>query len=497
MCKQAKYLKNSKKYCFLLLLNILYNSVILSQVINKPLLNSKSVLYKEHVYVYGFKHDLNTTFTCFKYNQNLQLVDSLEYNLGKTKASEYLEIESDTLHNSLLFYFQLKNESKKVSVLRINSNLLVQSFSEDVNANHIKSVSLFGEEPYYVNDYLFSITQSKDTLSNQFYLTRYSLLSNTKQFEYQYNWQYAFERQYIQSIKIIYHDSSYLYLSALVNAGLKQGQWLLKVGIKKGELIKAIKLNAKGENLQYLITHCIKIPKESSLLLIGNVLTNKQIDFENNTINFGLAQKKSELCIINIDSTFEITKRWIQQIELPLSISKMALNHSVHLKSINVMQHKLNSITLTSDVFVLQNNAMSYVSSWIFEVSDLNTEIQFTPQAFYMLPNINEKSLELPNNIKSVSTANEFYNFITNSKKSPCLYHGLKNNIPTYYFLKRNVAKNTFVLQKFYLGTKAIDKKDVSEHQASEFPSVYVLKNALIFNRNNATNSFNLIITEN
>lgn len=117
---------------------------VFGQSVNRALLKSNSLSFRNNIYVFGFvqdKNDLN--FKLYKASSDLSKLDSISNTLGKEKAENLLEITADTLHGYLNFYFQKVNSKNLASLLRYNDSLRLITKVENFESNKINSLTTF------------------------------------------------------------------------------------------------------------------------------------------------------------------------------------------------------------------------------------------------------------------------------------------------------------------------------------------------------------------
>ena len=341
-----------------------------SQTIKRQLLNANVLPFRHNIYVYGYEqNNVNLKFKCYSYSQKLQAIDSTEYNLGKHTTSDFLEISVDTLHNFLNFYFQLANQKNMVSLFRINDSLKTIATTDNYDANHVNSFIVFDDEKFADKQDLYVIRTANDSTDKQFFLSKYHVKSINKPFEYDFKWQYAFERKYIYRASVIAADTHQVVVYAHVYDGLKKGQWILRINARTGEIIRGTKLSAKGDTRHFLMSNFIIDKKTKSIDVIGSVYDANSIDFKNKTSNFTTQAKNHKLFLVSIDSLGDVSQRVEKVFPLPIQTKTQTGLQSFHLKIREFTKNSDGSYDVWSDMYEQSlPNIFTYYSSWNFNI---------------------------------------------------------------------------------------------------------------------------------
>jgi hypothetical protein len=357
-----------------------------SQAVRKNLVSANCLQFHNQVYVFGLQENKSALrFKCFAYNYKLELKDSTEYDLGRHSISDFLEISSDTIHNVLNFYFQLANQKNTVTLLRLNDTLGKICSVENYDANHVNSLTAFDDEKYIFKEDLYTIRINTDSAGKQFFLSRYSLKSMLQPFEYDFKWQFAFERKYIHRATVLYADSSYVMVYAHVFDGPKKGQWVLRINATNGALIKGTKLSIKGDPRYFLVSNSIYTKKTNSINLIGSIYAPESFDLNTKAFNFVNLSKNHKLFLITIDSAGEVRDRVEKLFALPLQINKGSFVSSYYVKIREFKKVNTNSFDVWADLYELYDpNTLNYYSSWHIDISPDDVDYAITPSRFYI-----------------------------------------------------------------------------------------------------------------
>jgi hypothetical protein len=471
------------RYKFIFTFSLFIQFCLSGQSIQVDLLKSNMSTFRGSFFVYGFKSESNenqTVFKCLKYDQEFKLTDSIELVISQQSATQYLEIELDTIHQSLIFYFQKINETK-VKVLRVSDKFKLINVSDNIDANHINSVKLNTLHSYYYGNHLLTITKYKDSLSDQFYLNQYDLNIDASHFEYKLNWQYAFERQNIKDINVLYSDSLYSYLYALVIDGVKKGEWILKIDLHKGNLVKGTKLNLKTEQKIYFPPNLCVNQSSKSLICVGSVSSSQAFDFTNNETK--LTMHLNGLYLFEIDSLFDIQKRTEKAVAIPMAINTLAKTNSIIINPLFIQKKDDTKFELITNVYSKLNNETSYLSSWVFGISFQNEEYLIEPMPFYNL-NATDPKIKMAQIEKmELKTPDEFYRFFQIKNITPLLVYEFVLDKPYYYIIKNNVNENTVSFIKYSLGSKTLESILLGKVNKDMFPKFYFTKNPILFKR--------------
>lgn len=280
--------------------------------------------------------------------------------MGKSVIDDFLQVYSDTLHNFLNVYVQRKNK-KLITIFRFNK--LFESFTsiENVDVARLNSISSFENELYYFKNSVYTIKHQTDTSGRQFYLNKFSLRSELKNFEYEFKWQFPFERKNINSAHIFYADTNTVFLYVNVSDGLKSGQWILKINAKNGKLIRGTKLNDKGETTSYQYGAFLLDTSKKTLSVIGQRLTQTQFDQKANKLAISNAAFVS-VYLIEIDSAGDVLSK--QDFKLPINEPKTASKKAISnyiLRITSLKKDKDGAYSFEGDCFKNTDNTLCYL----------------------------------------------------------------------------------------------------------------------------------------
>ena len=311
------------------------------------------------IYCYGFLTQTSKpTFCVYKLTTQLQTVDSIFVDLGNAKSENYLQITSDTLHEYLNIYLQ-KKEKKLVNVLRFTSSLELLNIN-NVDVARLNSISNFEPELLYAGKCVYTVKSQKDSLGQQFYLNKFNLKSELKNFDYEFAWQFSFERQFINSAHVFYANRQVVFLYVTVNGGPKQGQWILSINAASGKLIRGTKLNDKGELNSYEFGNFIRDSLARSLTLVGQKFSEAQLKPQENKLAISNAPYVS-LYLIEVDSTGDITSK--QDFKIPITDLKpnsKKVSSNYIFKVGRFTKTRDGKFSMETDAFKNTDNSLTY-----------------------------------------------------------------------------------------------------------------------------------------
>ncbi len=316
-------------------------AILNSQTKTFNLSKANCQLFAGKLYSFGITtQKQNASCVIYKTDLQLKLLDSLTIDLGKASADNFLQLSSDTLHHLLNIYIQ-KKDKKLVTILRFNTQFERLATIEDVDIARLNSISTFENELFYFKNFVYTIKNQTDTSGRQFYLNKYALKSETKNFDYEPKWQFPFERKNINSAHIFYADTNAVMLYVNVSGGLKTGQWILKINAKTGKLIRGTKLNDKGETTSYQYGAHVLDTAKRTLSIIGQRFTEAQFNRDQKKLTIANALFVW-LYLIEIDSAGEVILK--QDFKIPVNEPKTTSK-----KVISNYLLRLDNLTKTKD----------------------------------------------------------------------------------------------------------------------------------------------------
>lgn len=326
----------------------------------------KCVLYRNNIYAYGFRPG---ALCIYKFDQKLKATDSTFYIFSdKSKAADYLAIETDTLHQSLNFTL-LKKDKLKAVLVRYNSQLKLINEFKKVEITKLDPLANFDQQKLVYKNYCYVVRSVNDSTGKQFYLSKFILNPSTeKPFDYQFKWQFNFDKKHIQNIHIFNVDSQLVYAYVHINNGERKGQWILKINAQNGLLVKAKKIsNNQQLNYRYANSTIDTVSKE--LIIMGQLTNTVQ-----------LASPTPTLFILRFDSLMSLIeqKQLIQKIIPSNPKTKTPANYVFQIPQLKTVPNFNYSYQI--DLFKQFGEEFKYANSFQNKFMIENDEVAFEPK---------------------------------------------------------------------------------------------------------------------
>lgn len=379
-----------------LLFFLLLSGCLSAQVRDFALANANCQLFGNTVFVYGLQNEeKGFSVSIRRFDTTLKQIDSLILP-QKGKADDYLQTWSDTLHGFLNIYLQ-KKENKSVTIFRFNRKQELVATVENVDVARLNSVSGFeGGRCYYKNSF-YSIRTVPDSGGKQFFIDKYILKDELKNFEYAMSWQFPFERKYIRSARIFYADRKQVLVFVHLEGPGKRSQWVLKIHATTGELTRGIKLNEPEDLDVYEFGNFLVDTVKKTLLIAGQKF--KAAQWKEDTRQPSIANAtQAHLYLISIDSLAEIDGR--DEFKIPVKDIRSGVDKSAssYLLRLTTLKKKEEGVlSLGTDVYRSRDGMKSffYVNSGMLTVRIAEEEVtldktEISPQPmvekFYFVP---------------------------------------------------------------------------------------------------------------
>ncbi len=253
---------------------------LFAQQQNFSLEKGSCVVFKQHVYAFGFK---SNSFVIYKLRSNLQLIDSIYYGLDKTKTADYLSIDCDTMHETLNFHLQ-KKDKQNVTLLRFDQKFKLVNEFKNIEVTKLDPFATFDHQKFVYKKFVYAVKTAIDTTGKQYYLSKYELQnSNDKAFDYKFKWQFNFEKKHIKNVKVFYADSLKVLAFVHVKEGERKGQWVLKINAITGLIIKAKKISSNA-NLNYRYGDHFVDAVSKNIFVLGQLTNGEQLSSASPTL---------------------------------------------------------------------------------------------------------------------------------------------------------------------------------------------------------------------
>jgi len=318
--------KASLKNKFITLIIFFLSFQLQAQLKTFGLVKGNCQLFSGNLYAYGIK--ANSGFCIYKLDLKLNCTDSLTIEISRSNPDSYLQNWSDTLHGFLNIYLQ-KKEKKTVTIFRFTKKFELLATIENIEVTRLNNTSLFSSESFYFNNSVYSIKTESDTSGKQFYLNKYFLKSSTDNFDYEFKWQFPFERKNIRSAHIFYANKTHVFLFVTVFGGIKTGQWILKIEAESAKLVKATKINSKEETNVYLFGDFLFDKNTNSFQFVGQKFKETEVAFKENKFSFP-GPAFITLYSFQFDSLGEISNK--QDFKIPIVDVKSAKSSSKRIR---------------------------------------------------------------------------------------------------------------------------------------------------------------------
>jgi hypothetical protein len=437
--------------------------VLFAQQQNFSLEKGSCAVYKQHVYAYGFK---NNSFVIYKLKPNLQVVDSLYYNLDKSKAIDHLGVECDTLHETLNFRLQ-KKDKQNVTLLRLDATFKLINEFKNTEVTKLDPFATFDHQKFAYKKFVYAVKTAIDTSGKQYYLSKYELQnSSTKPFDYKFKWQFNFEKKHIKNVRVFYADTMQVLAFVHINNGERKGQWVIKINASTGLIVKAKKISS-NVNLSYRYSNHFVDTVSKNVFILGQLTNGEQ-----------LASPTPTLFILQFDSmhTLNSQKQLIQRIT--------SSNPKVKTPSTFVFQigqvKKKSPDTYEYQIDFYKNNSIDFKYS--------NTSMQsfsFTDDAIETEPSVIKEFPEIENYF--FTTDKKDLNgklFVDTAKSTDRLFYEQPvfkvkqafklndNEFPIWILKKTDIKTSSINFSALKPGLKTYELKAITTNQKEEDPGM-------------------------
>ena len=469
------------KFFFLLFISLCF--FLKGQITEFSISAGNTCLFSGNVYCFGIENkEASEYFVVYQLNTSLDTISSKRFKLTFKTGTDKIRCWSDTLHGFLTIYVP-EGKNQKVSLYRFNPKFELLKEARSLDVARLYPVSGFENQLYYSGRSVYAVQTQKDSTGLQFYINKHELKPDFESFEYEKKWQFPFERKNIRSVQIFHASQEALFVFVHVFAGAKTGQWLLKINVRNGQLIKATKLNFKNEENSYMYGNYFFDARSKSLLLTGHKFSSKQYLAESGILSVSGASAVS-MYVLEIDSIGDVQFR--QDYKLAISPNKGAIKNTasaflLQIKSFTrLSEHKY---LLDCDVYKMssQGNCYVYANSFAFGLTKDNEN--YLPEKKVIEANINierflnnNDKLDMNGKLCVDSTGGVEQLFVKNpSSPVKLLFANDSLNQPYWVLCKSNSRKAVIQLSAVKLEKKIYQVVSLEEIQLKLDPVVLLL----------------------
>ena len=494
------------KYLYLLFSFQFLSLSFSAQTPERPIASANSQFFNGNIYIFGITNrDNKSILLIYKLNNKAEASDSLLAENGKSKADDFLQLSSDTLHDFLNIYLQKKvagnsaDNKKSITIYRINKAFKIIAVIENVDVARLNSISAFENEIYYFKKNVFTIKSINDSSGKQFYLNKYKLKNDLDKFEYDQAWQFPFERKHIHCVHIAYADSSTILLYVVIITGSKRGEWILKINANSGLLKRATKLNIMGDYSYYSFGKIIYDTALKQIFVTGQKFLETDFNQQENKLKL-CGKAFVNIYLAQIDSVGDCISK--ESFKIPVNEIKSAVNKTPTNYLIRANNFSLNNIgefIIETEIYKGYQNKLcyNYCNSLILKIIKNEDHLTLEKAIITAHPMvekfyINNDALDM-NGKLCVDSISEFeklyYKSITFNVKS---YFKMDDSNNPLWLLRKSDSKNGKQNYSFLAPVNKIYKLSlIQEISNSENPSLLHLnKNQFLITKQTLPDRF-------
>jgi hypothetical protein len=280
----------------------------------------------------------------------LAVEKEISVELGNKTCADLYTVQADTFHGYLNLMLQEVNNDKTCRILRYNKSLQLIADIQNADITRVNTFTAYDKEVSYYKEELFLVRPfSKDSI-NHFYLQKHVLKSNTTVFEYTPQWQVNFGNQMYHRCHIIRSDSVFVYLYVDVIKGSKQGQWVLFIDTRNGEIIHAECMNKDNEGYVFLYSGHAYDTKTGSLCIAGYKLKKSQVTPDYTRVDLALgAAKTAPVFLCTFDSSGFVKERMDNFVSVPPDVVREK-EFKQYLFKINKLYYSNNHYSILTEL---------------------------------------------------------------------------------------------------------------------------------------------------
>lgn len=317
----------------------------------KDLCKPDAICLSGRIYTFGYIEDgKNLVLKVQRLSAALVVEKEVSVELGTKTCGDLYGIQADTIHGYLNLMLQEVNNDKTCRILRYDKSLRQVADIPNADVTRVNTFTAYDKEVSYYKDELYLVRPfSKDSV-NHFYLKKHVLKSKTTVFEYTSGWQVNFGNQMYHRCHIIRTDSAFVYLYVDVIKGSKQGQWILFIDTKYGEIIHAECLNKDNEGYVFLYGGHFYDTKTGSLCVAGYKLKKSQVALDYTKVDLALgAAKTAPVFICTFDSSGFVKERMDNFVSVPPDVAREK-EFKQYLFKINKLQYGNNQYSILTEL---------------------------------------------------------------------------------------------------------------------------------------------------
>lgn len=381
------------KFFYSLLLCCGFNAV--AQEVKEDLLNAAMMRFAGSAYVYGYESKgKELFFKVIRFSEELQRMKDTSIALGTADAGKFHPVSADTLHAYLNFVVQRIDNEKSAQLFRFNKSLKKIAQVDDAEVSRINSFAAFDEEKYFTRRDLYLIRPASRDSSHKLYLQKFHVTDPGKLVEYQFDWQFNFDKNTYKRCHVIAVNDDYVYVYADILAGPKKGQWVLLIDVRNGEVIHAERLNDGMEDFYFLYSNYYYNSKTGDLTVCGAKLPKAGNDLETGKFDLGAGKAKNvNTFICTFDSAGFIKERKDNFIPFPDLTKEKELKNFIF-RTEKVLYYN-NEYSLLTEIVAEANPKLYRTYGFIFThlVHDENGALKVSAS----VPHITYRDPKLPN----------------------------------------------------------------------------------------------------
>ncbi|MDI9342539.1 MAG: hypothetical protein QM534_18350 [Sediminibacterium sp.] len=433
-----------------------------------PVSNPNVFIHNNAIFLAGLRQNANTcVFKLYRLDPKWERTDSIEVNLGVVKTDQFLPISFDSLHKVFNFSVQRKDIKNKTTVLRFTPDLKLICHAPHVDIARVNSLTNFQQDRYISGNELYAIRQAKDTSGQaQFYLSAFHLKDISKPFEYDFKWQFAFDRQFIKTAHIFYADKQQVMVFVDVKDGSRKGQWLLRINAQNGFLIRGTRLNTKTEKAVYYFSEYFRDSLTKDILVLG------QRKEEQAVASAGNGQNRADAFVIKLDSMGNIMGRTIAPLRFTeakaakADLKPVLKTYALSLQVANRLPS--SELIVDANVYEVQSDKWLYADSYRFILTPIGDDYTFDRQQEIIRPEIglffrNRDPLNTNGTITADSINGNTGLYYSKRDRNFLMAFKTQETIKTYILQKTDAKKQIQEWQRFLFNGKSLSSTKLAE----------------------------------